>query len=169
MIGVDVFANFLVTVDFPAHKLRLAPLPAPPANEVAGEDESFSRAFMFGHVLLLWTQASQKVAGLFVLDSGSNVSTIAPGPAQRLRQLRPLNTTVTGLSGGVNSSFIADDITLEMGKLRRQEQRIITVDLQSVSKNLGTEVTGQIGFNTLESMRLLINYRDGLVGMEARK
>jgi hypothetical protein len=83
--------------------------------------------------------------------------------------MRSLNSRVTGMSGGVNSSFIADDVNLRFGKVHRQNQRIITVDLHSVSKNLGTEISGQIGFNTLENMRLVINYRDGLVGFETGK
>jgi len=168
-IGTDVFVKFLVTMDFPARKLRLSVLPAPPAGETRGESEVFSQAFAFGHVLLLWTQAADKVAGLFVIDSGANLSTISPEPAQQLRQMRPLNSKVTGMSGGVNSAFIADDVNLKFGKVRRQNQRIITVDLHSVSKNLGTEISGQIGFNTLENMRLVINYRDGLVGFELGK
>jgi tetratricopeptide (TPR) repeat protein len=168
-IGTDVFANFLVTVDFPARKLRLDPLATPSAKEAHGESEAFSQAFAFGHLLLLWTQADNKVAGLFVIDSGANLSTVSPEPAQQLKQMRPLNSTVTGMSGGVNSAFIADGVNLQFGAMRRQNQRIITVDLHSVSKNLGTEVSGQIGFNTLEDMRLVINYRDGLVGFEAGK
>jgi tetratricopeptide (TPR) repeat protein len=168
-IGTDLFVKFLVTMDFPARKLRLDPLPTPPAEEAHGEGEVFSQAFAFGHLLLLWTQADNKVAGLFVIDSGANLSTISPEPAQQLRQMRPLNSRVTGMSGGVNSAFIADNVNLQLGNMRRQNQRIITVDLHSVSKNLGTEISGQIGFNTLENMRLLINYRDGLVGFEAGK
>jgi predicted aspartyl protease len=165
-IGTDVFVKFLVTMDFPARKLRLDPLPAPSAEGARDESEVFSQAFAFGHLLLLWTQADAKVAGLFVIDSGSNLSSISPEPARQLGQMRPLNSRVTGMSGGVNSAFIAD-VSLQFGKMRRQNQRIITVDLHSVSKNLGTEISGQIGFNTLENMRLVINYRDGLVGFEA--
>ncbi|HEY6308166.1 MAG TPA: aspartyl protease family protein [Candidatus Angelobacter sp.] len=175
MIGTDVFVNFLVTVDFPKRKLRLDPLPEPssgpepsPSNDARASAADFSQAFGFGHFLLLWTQAGDKVAGLFVVDSGSNLSSIAPEPARQLAQMRPLNATVTGMSGGVNSAFFADDLTLQFGKVRRKNQRIITVDLHSVSKNLGTEVSGQIGFNTLEDMRVVINYRDGLVGFGAK-
>jgi tetratricopeptide (TPR) repeat protein len=165
-IGTDVFVKFLVTVDFLGRKLRLGALPAPSAGDAG---EVLSQAFTFGHLLLLWTHAADNVAGLFVIDSGANLSTISPEPARQLGQMRSLNSRVTGMSGGVNSAFIADDVNLQFGKVRRQNQRIITVDLHSVSKNLGTEISGQIGFNTLENMRLVINYRDGLVGFETSK
>jgi tetratricopeptide (TPR) repeat protein len=167
MIGTDVFVKFLVTVDFPARKLRLEPLPVPsPADDSPAESKGYSQVFAFGHFLLLQTEAGDKVAGLFVVDSGSSLSTILPESARRLGPMRPLNTTVTGMSGGANSAFIADDVTLEFGKMRRQHQRVITVDLHSVSKDLGTELSGQIGFNTLENMRVVIDYRDALVGFD---
>ena len=167
MIGTDVFVKFLVTVDFPARKLRLEPLPAPfPADDSSADRKGYSQVFAFGHFLLLRTQAGDKVAGLFVVDSGSTLSTVLPESARRLGPMRPLNTMVTGMSGGANSAFIADDVTLEFGNVRRQNQRVITVDLHSVSKDLGTELAGQIGFNTLENMRVVIDYRDALVGFE---
>lgn len=170
VIGTDVFEKFLVTLDFPTRKLRLDPLPAPSSgDDPPAEGGDFSQVFTFGHFLLLRTRAGDKVAGLFVIDSGSNLSSISPEPARQLGKMRPLNTTVMGMSGGANSAFVADGVTLEFGKARRQDQRIITVDLHSVSKDLGTEISGQIGFNTLKNMRVMIDYRDGLVGFEVSK
>jgi tetratricopeptide (TPR) repeat protein len=169
LIGTDVFAKFLVTVDFPARKLRLEPLFAPAAaadNDPPAEAQAFSQVFGFGHFLLLRTQAGDKASGLFVIDTGGNVSSISPELAKQLSQMRLLNAPVMGMSGSANSIFIADNVTLQFGHLRRRDQRLITVDLHSVSKDLGTEISGQIGFNTLENMRLVIDYRDGLVGFE---
>jgi predicted aspartyl protease len=167
VIGSDVFEKFLVIVDFPARKLLLEPLPpVSPGDDPRVEDALLSRAFAFGHFLLLETQAGEKINGLFAIDSGANLSSIAQEPARRLGQMRPLNTTVTGMSGGTNSAFVADNVAMQFGKTTRRDQRIITVDLHSISKNLGTEISGLIGFNTLESMKLVIDYRDGLVGFE---
>jgi hypothetical protein len=76
--------------------------------------------------------------------------------------MRALNAPVRGTSGVVNSAQIADDVGLRFANVLRKEQ-IITVDMRSVSKDLGTEISGQLGFDTLERMRITINYRDGLV------
>jgi hypothetical protein len=86
-----------------------------------------------------------------------------------LRDMRPLNTSVAGMRGGANSSYVADNVTLEFANNRRANQRLITMDLHSVSKDLGTELSGQIGFNTLQDGRVVINYRDGLVGFVGGK
>ena len=170
MIGMDVFEKFLVTLDFSARKLRLDPLPpAPAGDDPPAAAENLSQAIGFGHLLLLRTKAGEKASGLFALDSGSNISTIAPELAKGMGELRPLNTSVRGMSGGASSTYVADNVTLEFAKARRRDQRLITVDLHSVSRDLGTEVSGQIGFSTLQDGRVTIDYRDGLVGFERSK
>jgi tetratricopeptide (TPR) repeat protein len=168
LIGTDVFVKFLVTIDFPARKLRLDPLFAAAGadSDPPAEAQAFSQAFGFGHLLLLRTQAGDKASGLFAIDSGANISSISPELARQLSQTRLLNTPVMGMSGNMNSTFIADGVALQFGKWRRRDQRLITVDLHSVSKDMGTEISGQLGFNILENMRLVIDYRDGLVDFE---
>src|SRR5262249_15786629 len=120
------------------------------------------QVYAFGHLLLLPTEVDTRQSGLFVLDSGGNISTVSPELAKRISQMRTLNAPVRGTSGVVNSAQIADDVGLRFGNVLRKEQ-IITVDMRSVSKDLGTEISGQIGFSTLERMRIMINYRDGLI------
>jgi len=161
-IGTNVFANYLVTVDFARRRLHLEPLP--PAAEVASATaDAFTQAFLFGHLLLVPTDVGKKATGLFVIDSGANVNTISPELAKSVPDMRPFDSPVSGASGQVNSALIADDATLRFGKTRKSGERIRTVDLHSISKDLGVEISGQIGFGPYEGMKLLINYRDALV------
>ena len=166
VIGTDVFEKFLVTLDFPVRKVRLDPLPKPNVTEDGASPSRDSRSpaqvYAFGHLLLLITEVDAKQSGLFVLDTGGNISTVSPELAKRIRQMRALNAPVLGTSGVINSAQIADDVGLRFGNVLRKE-RIITVDMRSVSKDLGTEISGQLGFSTLERMRITINYRDGLI------
>ncbi len=165
-IGTDVFSRYLVTVDFQKARLRLAPLPPPEPGNPA--DEEFSRAFSFGHFLLVRTDVGKKASGLFVIDSGANMNTISPELARLVPDMRTLNVPVSGASGVVNSAFIADDATLRFARVQKSGERISTVDLHSVSKDLGVEISGQIGFSAMEEMKLLIDYRDGLLQFTAR-
>ncbi len=161
-IGTDVFAKYLITVDFPGRKLRLDPLPA------GGGADPLIQAFNFGHFLLLPTEIGKKTSGLFVLDSGANANTITPELGKSLPEMRLINTPVTGASGVVNSTFMATDETLRFGGVRKTGESISTVDLHSVSKDLGVEISGQIGFSALEEMKLLIDYRSGQVGFVSK-
>jgi tetratricopeptide (TPR) repeat protein len=166
IIGADVFAQFLVTLDFAGHKVRLEPLPeardaGAATSSVAG---SWTQAYGFGHFLLIPADVNGKVSGLFALDSGANVNSVSPELGQRIPEMRSRNTPVIGAGGSVTSAQSAD-INLRLAGVRR-DVHMITVDLGSVSKNLGTEVSGQIGFNTLDRMKITINYRDGLVDFQ---
>jgi tetratricopeptide (TPR) repeat protein len=161
IIGMDVFSKYLITLDMPARKLRLEPMPAR-SNDGAPVPEAFSQTFTLGHFLLLPTEVGKKASGLFVVDSGSNANTISPELARLMPEMRAFNSPMSGASGVVNSAFIADDATLRFAKVSRSD-RISTLDLHSVSKDLGIEVSGQIGFSAMENMKVTIDYRDGLV------
>jgi tetratricopeptide (TPR) repeat protein len=162
-IGTDVFAKYLITLDVPRQKLQLDPLPATGEERPAEPAGPFTQAFSFGHFLLVPTEVSKKATGLFVIDSGANANTISPELGRRLPEMRAYNLFVSGASGKANSAFIADNATLHFAKVNRSGERISTVDLNSVSKDLGVEISGQIGFSAMEGMKLIIDYRDGLV------
>lgn len=162
IIGMDVFSQYLVTLDLPARKLRLEPMPARGSDGLPAHLEAFSQTFTLGHLLLLPTEVGKKATGLFVLDSGSNANTISPELARLMPEMRAFNSPMSGASGVVNSAFIADDAPLRFARVNRRD-RISTVDLHSVSKDLGIEISGQIGFSAMENMKLTIDYRDGLV------
>src|SRR5262249_59845223 len=62
LLGTDVFYQFLVRIDFPAHKLAVAQLPPPvsepsestqPSQSEAPPVSDFARAYSFGHILLV--------------------------------------------------------------------------------------------------------------------
>ncbi len=162
IIGLDVFSQYLVSLDMPARKLRLEPMPARSNEGEPEQADAFTRVFTVGHFLLLRTEVGKKASGLFVVDSGSNANTISPELARLMPEMRAFNSPMSGASGVVNSAFIADDATLRFAKVNRND-RISTLDLHSVSKDLGIEVSGQIGFSAMENMKLTIDYRDGLV------
>ena len=39
----------------------------------------------------------------------------------------------------------------------------MTIDLSGISKNLGIEVSGFLGFSTFRQLEMKIDYRDGLI------
>lgn len=162
-IGTDVFSKYLIMLDFHAQKLRLEPLPARASDGTPAQAEAFTQTFLFGHFLLLPTEVGKKASGLFVIDSGANANTISSELARLMPEMRAFNSPVSGASGVANSAFIADDATLRFAKMNRTGERISTVDLHSVSKGLGVEISGQLGFSAMENLKLTIDYRDGLV------
>ncbi|HSM86860.1 MAG TPA: aspartyl protease family protein [Candidatus Limnocylindrales bacterium] len=161
LIGTDVFEDYLVTVDFPAHKLRLEPMPA-----AGSQSGSFTRFYRFGHILLLPTSVGSSAHGLFAMDTGSAANSISPALARQVSALHDSDVPVNGISGSVKNVFTADHVMLQFSRFRQPHENIITFDVHGLSKDLGTEVSGFIGFATLKKMKVQIDYRDGLVDFD---
>lgn len=165
LIGTDVFEKYLVTVDFPAHKLRLVQAAQRDASNAAGSADPL-QFYRLGHILLMPTSVGDTAHGLFVLDTGSSTNTLSPGLARQVSIVRDSNVPVNGMSGRVQNVYSADQTTLQFGRFRQPHENIVTIDVHSLSKDLGVEVSGFIGFATLKKMKLVIDYQNGLVDFE---
>jgi tetratricopeptide (TPR) repeat protein/predicted aspartyl protease len=190
MVGTDLFAHYLVTVDFPGRELRLTELPKrpdDPANEkpvrleeassaagdsdpedryVAPEMESYTTVFRFGHMLLVPTALNDCDAPrkLFLIDTGSDHNHISPEAAREVTKVNPdEDTPVRGLNGRVKKVFRADKATLCFGGYKHEDQDLISFDYSKLSQAAGTEISGTLGFSLLQMLKIKIDYRDGLV------
>ncbi|MGE5324704.1 MAG: aspartyl protease family protein [Actinomycetota bacterium] len=162
LIGTDVFEQYLVSIDFPSRQLRLEPMPA----GTPSGDDSFSSFYRFGHIMLMPTSVGDIVHGLFVLDTGASTNSMSPGIARRVSTVRSSDIPVNGVSGRVSNVFTADQTVLQFSRFRQPHENMITFDLHGLSKDLGTEISGLIGFATLKKMTITIDYRDGMVGFD---
>lgn len=162
LIGTDVFEDYLVSIDFPSRKLRLEPMPA------AANNDSFTPFYRFGHIMLMPTSVGDTAHGLFALDTGSSTNSMSPGIARSVSTVRSSNIPVNGMSGSVSNVFTADETVLQFSRFVQPHENMITFDLHGISKDLGTEVSGLIGFATLKKMTITIDYRDGLVGFDSK-
>lgn len=169
LIGTDIFEQYLVIIDFPAHRLRLEPLPPIPESSPAGAMQSFTSFYRFGHIMLMPTSVGDAAHGLFVLDTGSSTNSMSPGLARQVSTLRSSDIAVNGISGSVSNVYTADRTVLQFSRFRQPHQDMITIDLRGLSKDVGTEISGLIGFATLKKMRMIIDYRDGLVDFDYKE
>jgi Flp pilus assembly protein TadD len=184
LIGGDVFARFLVDLDFPNHKFKLSELPPQPEEPatasglesrpvgapefhdryIAPEMKSFSPVFRFGHDLLVPTRLNDSPPKMFLLDTGTINNFISPDAAREVTKINRDSTThVTGLNGSVKDVFRADELTLAFGSVKQRNLDVVTINLTSISDSDGTEVSGILGFAMLNLLEVKIDYRDGLV------
>jgi tetratricopeptide (TPR) repeat protein/predicted aspartyl protease len=183
LIGADVFAKFLVDLDFPDRKFKLSPLPKLPDEPteatgldtdeatayyprdryVAPEMQNYSKIYRFGHMLLIPTSVNDHPAKLFLIDTGASDNTIAPDAAREVLKIhRDSSIRVKGLSGEVKKVFVADDVSLAFAHFR-QKKNLVAFDLTNVSNAAGAEVSGTLGFGMLFQLDIKIDYRDGLI------
>jgi len=145
---------------------------SPPPNQgpqdryIAPEMKSYTQVYRFGHDLLVPTLIGQSStsAKLFLLDSGGFNNVIAPAAANEVTKVhRDGEMTVKGLSGSVKNVYSADKAILQFGHLRQENQDLVAFDLTHLSDDLGTEVSGILGFAMLRLLEVKIDYRDDLV------
>ena len=184
LIGADVFAQYLVELNFSDQKFKLLELPPRPEQAasstaagssaasgqqfynryVAPEMKSYTPVARFGHQLLVRTQVNNGATRLFLLDTGSALNTISPAAAKDVTKVSGDQTIrMKGLSGEVKNVFSGDEVTLTFGSLRQRNLDIVAFDTSALSNSIGTEVSGILGFAMLRMLDLKIDYRDGLV------
>lgn len=174
-IGLQMLTDHLVTLDFPAHRVRIGPLPDAveraaddPAKPLVHADSAPHTMgfFGFGHLLLISTRVNERAEGLFLLDTGANSNSITPELARQVVRLRSSKAAVRGNSGEVREVFVAPEIALEFGGFKTPREDMVAFDRRALSKNLETEISGFIGLPALSRSKVTINYRDGVVRIE---
>jgi hypothetical protein len=188
LIGTDVFKNYLVTLDFPEHQLRLDPLPARPGEtahdsslSTTGEDAKVAEAapqdryiapemkdwdgfYRVGHSIIVPTMIGNAPMKLFILDSGASVGFISPAAARLVSGVYGTDRIhVHGLSGEVKNVATADRVIISFAGVRQVLPDMTSIDTGNVSRNAGVEISGFIGFPTLRQVTVAIDYRDNLI------
>jgi hypothetical protein len=104
--------------------------------------------------MLVPTSVNDSKAMLFGLDTGafSNLLSVRAG-----RQVSKVSSEgrmrVRGVNGAVNKVYSSEKATLRFGHFQQSNLGIITLDLSTISRHTGTEVSGFLGFAMLSSLR----------------
>lgn len=174
LIGMDVFADHLVTLDFPGGKLRLEPLPVSPTAPVnsfspqdryiAASMQSWTDIYRRGHFLIVPTKIGDAPVKLFFLDSGAQTTSITPEAARQVSHIeKNQGQRIHGLSGEVKDVQSADQVKLSFANVQQVVTQITAYDNGTLSQMAGTEISGFIGFPLLKYLVLSIDYRDNLI------
>jgi hypothetical protein len=115
-------------------------------------------------MLLVPTSVGEVPGKLFLVDSGAFTNHITPAAAREVTKVHgDSSITIKGLSGTVKNVYSADKAVLQFGHLRQENQDIVAFDFTHLSDNIGTEVSGTLGFTLLRFLDIKLDYRDGLV------
>jgi len=190
LIGMDVFSNFLVKLDYPMHKLLLGPLPprpqqsSPAVNEarttasagselglynryIAPEMKDWTPIYRVGHDLLLPVSIEGRENRLFIVDTGSFATVVSPAAASTVTKLRGgSGMEVQGLSGKVKTVKDADFVAFHFAHLVQKVENVTTFDMSGISRGVGMDVSGFLGATTLNVLTISVDYRDGLMKFE---
>jgi hypothetical protein len=176
-IGTDLFAPYLVSLNFPQAKLELEPLPHRPdeqKNVLPGDRysgpgmQSYSPVYHKSQYLLVPVLIDKKDRRLFVLDTGIRLSTMTPEVAHAVSGTRMNFTNSIPSVSGSKLQIYRDSFDFQFANLSLDHKdHILEFDPSTIEQNAGMEVAGMLGFDILQSLVIHIDYRDGLVGFDA--
>jgi Aspartyl protease/Tetratricopeptide repeat len=192
LIGMDVFSQFVVTLDFPWRKLTLGPLPPYPGTAavpvelntegqgqhstpysgphdryIAPEMKDWMTVYRSAHDLIVPGMIDGKELGLFVIDTGAQMSSLTPKAASAVTKIHTDDSmSIHGIGGTVKKVYSANDVAVRFGHLEQKNARMTVFDLGGVSQGVGTEISGMLGEDTLGVLVVHIDYRDGLMKFE---
>jgi tetratricopeptide (TPR) repeat protein len=169
IIGTDIFASYLITLDFRSKKLTLAPLPPEPDllpgdRSVPPELKKFVPVYHRRQYLLLPVTLNNKSRTLFVLGTGMPNTAMTSEMAHSVSNLKMNFTNTALIASGAKEEFYRDNFDLQFANLPLiQHRRILEFDLSAIDQNAGFQIAGVLGFDILHALVLHLDYRDGLV------
>jgi len=172
-IGGDMFAQWLVTLDFRLARLNLSPLPAqtallPGDRLAAPELAGFAPVYRRRQYLLVPLAFGNNTRKLFILATGMRFSAMTPDAAHSLSKITVnfTNSEQTAQGGKVN--FYREIFDMQVGNLPQIHQgHILEFDPTAVNRSAGFQIAGMLGLDVLQPLKLQLDYRDGLVKFEA--
>jgi hypothetical protein len=139
----------------------------PQDRYIAPEMQSYTRVFRFGHDLLIPMSIGKVPYKLFLMDTGAMFNSISPAAAREVTRVHgDSDTIVKGISGKVDEVYSANKAIVQFGHIRQENQDMTAIDTKAISDNVGTEVSGFLGFVSLRFLDIKIDYRDALVDFQ---
>ena len=184
LIGGDVFRDYLLTIDFPDRSLAIDPLPQRPADDhaasldgtgfsddstphdayIAPEMKDWTRVLRFGHDLLVQVGLGDSKTRWFVLDTGAFATSLSPEAARAVTKVsHDPDFEIKGLNGKVKDVLTARNVEVTFGNVRQRLEDAAVFNLDKESRATGFDISGFLGFGTLQYLTMQIDYRDGLV------
>lgn len=174
-IGTDMFAQYLITLNQPAEKMRLDPLPEE-AGVLPGdrtkiaetpEFQGYTPVYHRREYLLVPVVLNQKMQRLFAVDTGIQLSTMTPEVAHGISTTKIGFTNSLQTKSGTSAQVYRDRFAFRYANLEVTEGGVLEYAPANIDQNTGMDVAGLLGFDMLHTMVLHLDYRDGLVKFEA--
>jgi tetratricopeptide (TPR) repeat protein len=171
-IGTDIFASWLITLDYRLAKMILAPLPQqatvlPGDRSIPPELADFTPVYHRRQYLLAPLTFGNKSRKLFILATGMRFSAMTPEVAHTLSKMTVNFTNSEQTAQGTKVQFYREVFDIQLANLQQIHQgHILELDPSVIDRNAGFQIAGMLGLDVLQPLTLHLDYRDGLVKFE---
>lgn len=182
LIGTDIFARYMVTLDYVHHEVRLDPLPTMPGAIVGDRDPlggsrnpdwmnvdrstpasmaAWTKIYTRGHEVVVPVAINAKTPALFIVDTGNFTNVVDRSLARQVTKLENGVTVGMGVSG-ISLMSWSGAFTLDFAGLRLPNNSMETMNFSRFGG-----VSGFLGYPTLSQLIIHLDYRDDLALFEA--
>jgi len=164
ILGTSIFSDFIITVDYPSGELLLSKRPARNATPESGE---VLPVWFFSNLILLPLEVNGK-KGNFIVDTGAVTSVLSHSMAAQLGidEKTPgakINMGIAGVGGFEGVVLRIPGVTFKTPKNTEVFPQVVAIDLKQISKTIGTEVSGIIGYDFFSDYKLTLDYYGGVL------
>jgi predicted aspartyl protease len=156
ILGPSLLGEFIVTMDYPRNQIELA--------RKAPEGGLVVPAWFFSGLLLIPTEVNGRFKGNFLIDSGADTTLLAYSMANNLGVNKntpgaSLDLPIGGIGGLDDGVLVVPGVTLKTPFETKQFEKVMAIELKSMSGLIQTELSGVIGYDSLKSYRLTLDYQ----------
>ncbi len=157
VIGTRFFEAFRILLDASARELRLE---AFPEQHNTGENNP-------EHLLFVRARVNGNEEGLFLVDTGSAVTSLASDVAWP-SAMTGTTANLAGVAGAIPEAKQLAPVSLEIGGRKVVEHKPVALNLEAISRRNGIKVAGILGYSVLSRTRVTFDYREGRVELSSR-
>jgi hypothetical protein len=156
IMGTAMFSDFVITIDFPQNQMEFL-------RKQDLDPSSVIPAWYFYNLLLVELEVNGQHRGNFIVDTGAVATVLSHNMARNLgvdekTEGARVDLGITGVAGLQGVVLRVPDVTLKTQQHSELFPQVVAIDLSQISKMIGTEVAGVIGYDFLEGYTLTLDY-----------
>jgi hypothetical protein len=157
ILGSAIFSDFIITVNYPAGQLELS-RKRPPAT--AGSETM--PVWYFSNLLLMPLDVNGK-RGNFIVDTGAVTTVMSHSMAAQLgvNENTPgakVDLGIAGVGGFEGVVLKVPNVTFKTPRNSEAFPQVVSIDLKQISKMIGTEVAGVVGYDFFSDYKVGLDY-----------
>jgi tetratricopeptide (TPR) repeat protein len=156
ILGPTLLADFIITLDYPRNQIEL--------TRKAPEGGTVVPVWFFGGLLMVPAEVNGKHKGNFLIDSGADSTLLAYTMANALGINKDtpgaaVDLPIGGIGGIDDGVLMVPSVTLKTPFETKRYDRVMAIELKSMSSLIQTELSGVIGYDTLKNYRVTLDYQ----------
>jgi predicted aspartyl protease len=157
ILGTAILSDFIITVNYPGNRVELARKRPPVATGA-----EVLPVWYFSNLLLLPLDVNGK-RGNYIVDTGAVTTVLSHRTAAALGvdEKTPgakIDLGIAGVGGMEGVVLRVPDVTFKTPENTEAFPQVVSINLDQISKMIGTEVAGVVGYDFFQDYQLTLDY-----------